>query len=182
MANHERLPHRSPAKRTAACRVPAASLLGRHTRHSATSNLQPNRKPVRGRDRITRGVLDRLDWIEIRLLRRRLRDRWQIWARRLMLGRFFGTRGRWFFRHRLSGVDGISPTSNAKRDNVFREALCRTNPDHFFSSSRVTWLRLRVLSPASAGRPPRRCGGAARWCAATTRGTDLCIYLIFNEA
>src|SRR6516164_9976565 len=32
---------------------------------------------------------------------------------------------------------------------------------------------LRVLSPASAGWPPRGCGGAARWCAATTRGTEM---------
>jgi hypothetical protein len=33
--------------------------------------------------------------------------------------------------------------------------------------------RLEVLSPASAGRPPRGCGGAARWCAQTQRGTDM---------
>src|SRR6202162_4661493 len=31
----------------------------------------------------------------------------------------------------------------------------------------------KVLSPASAGRPPRGCGGAARWCAETQRGTDM---------
>src|ERR1700738_4831796 len=31
----------------------------------------------------------------------------------------------------------------------------------------------KVLSPASAGRPPRGCGGAARWCAQTKRGTDV---------
>jgi hypothetical protein len=27
--------------------------------------------------------------------------------------------------------------------------------------------------PASAGRPPRGCGGAAQWCVATHRGTDM---------
>jgi hypothetical protein len=31
----------------------------------------------------------------------------------------------------------------------------------------------KLLSPASAFRPPRGRGGAARWCAATTRGTDM---------
>ena len=31
----------------------------------------------------------------------------------------------------------------------------------------------KFLSPASAGRPPRGCGGAARWCAETQRGTDM---------
>jgi hypothetical protein len=31
----------------------------------------------------------------------------------------------------------------------------------------------KLLSPASAGRPPRGCGGAARWCAASMRGTDM---------
>ena len=31
----------------------------------------------------------------------------------------------------------------------------------------------KLLSPASAGRPPRGCGGAARWCAETQRGTDM---------
>src|ERR1700738_4079464 len=31
----------------------------------------------------------------------------------------------------------------------------------------------KVLSPASAGRPPRGCGGAARWCAEIMRGTDM---------
>src|SRR6202521_502422 len=31
----------------------------------------------------------------------------------------------------------------------------------------------KFLSPASAGRPPRGRGGAARWCAQTQRGTDM---------
>jgi hypothetical protein len=31
----------------------------------------------------------------------------------------------------------------------------------------------KLLSPASAGRPPRGCGGAARWCAEIQRGTDM---------
>jgi len=31
----------------------------------------------------------------------------------------------------------------------------------------------KLLSPASAGRPPRGCGSAARWCAETQRGTDM---------
>src|SRR6202035_3817444 len=31
----------------------------------------------------------------------------------------------------------------------------------------------KFLSPASAGRPPRGCGGAARWCAETQRGSDM---------
>src|ERR1700681_3018935 len=31
----------------------------------------------------------------------------------------------------------------------------------------------KVLSLASAGRPPRGCGGAARWCAETQRGSDM---------
>src|ERR1700726_2840902 len=38
---------------------------------------------------------------------------------------------------------------------------------------RPTLIGSKLLSPASAGRPPRGCGGAARWCAETQRGTDM---------
>ena len=47
--------------------------------------------------------------------------------------------------------------------------MLSTEADTLVGSKR----RLRVLSPASADWPPRGCGGAARWCAATMRETDM---------
>src|ERR1700731_1789978 len=51
-------------------------------------------------------------------------------------------------------------------DIVWKQSVCG-------GQRRADAIGSQLLSPASAGRPPRGCGGAARWCAETQRGTDM---------